>query len=692
MTGVKKYIALIAVVTSLGLAASGFIWFGVFAATTPSLGVAASYGVLATTYTNTAAGTTINGDVGFTVGPAVEPDPVGGHTNYGSGGSYATAGTDQGTALSALDAQGCTTTFPAAVDLFLDTTHGTAGVYTPGVYCSVGAMSSSGSITLSGSGTYIFRSIGALDTTAGITVNLADGASACDVFWTPSGDTTLGAGTAFKGTAIQNGDITIGANTVWQGRALAFSGSITSGVSSSITVPSCTPPPATLHVVKQVVNNNGGVAVAADFSLHVKNSGTDVTGSPTAGIVAPGVSYSLVAGTYVVSEDANPGYTQTLSGDCDSSGNVALASGEDKTCTITNDDRPGSVAVVKTVVNNSGGTKNVADFPLFVSGMPIISGVPGIFNPGSYTVTETGDPDYTQTFSGDCDSSGGLSLSLGDAKVCTITNDDIGVDVIPPVPPLIAAVKVPNPLTLSGGSGSALYTYTLRNIGTVTATNVTMVDDSCSPLTYMSGDTNANSQLEISEVWIYTCQTSLSVTHTNNATATALANGITATDIASATVVVGSPIVPPLIHVTNVPNPLTVTAGGLVIYTQQVTNPGTAPLSNVTVTNDTFPLNYISGDTNNDSKLDSTETWTYTGQAILTQTMTTTTTATGEANGLQASDFAFATVVVGAASIRPPNTGFGSSYKYKWIAIISIAAVVILSLSYLTLKKRPRSK
>src|SRR5206468_2419672 len=41
--------------------------------------------------------------------------------------------------------------------------------------------------------------------------------------------------------------------------------------------------PATLHVIKVVNNDFGGTKVAADFTLHVKNAGTDVTGSPHLG-------------------------------------------------------------------------------------------------------------------------------------------------------------------------------------------------------------------------------------------------------------------------------------------------------------------------------------------------------------------------------------------------------------------------
>lgn len=207
------------------------------AATTPSLGSAATYGILASTYTNTSAGTTVTGDVGFTTGPAVAP--LGVHTNYGSGAPYAAAGTAQGSALSALASQSCTFTFAAgAINLSTDTTHGAIGVYTPGVYCSSGAMNVGGPLTLSGSGTYIFRAVGALTSTAGAVVTLA-GASACDVFWTPTAATTLGANTTFAGTVISNAGITIGANTNWTGRSLAFGGTVTSDT-DTITVPTCT--------------------------------------------------------------------------------------------------------------------------------------------------------------------------------------------------------------------------------------------------------------------------------------------------------------------------------------------------------------------------------------------------------------------------------------------------------------------
>jgi uncharacterized repeat protein (TIGR01451 family) len=187
-----------------------------------------------------------------------------------------------------------------------------------------------------------------------------------------------------------------------------------------------------------------------------------------------------------------------------------------------------------------------------------------------------------------------------------------------------------------------------------------MVGDTCSPITLVSGDINTNSKLEVDETWVYHCSTTLSATHTNTVVATGWANSISATDIASATVVVGIPVVPPLIHVTKIPSPLALIAGGgTVTYTEKITNPGTIALSNVLLTDDKCsPMKYISGDTNNDSKLDTAETWTYTCQTKLTKTTTNTATAVGEANGLTVRDFAIATVVVAAAVPKLPNTGF----------------------------------
>jgi len=211
------------------------------AATSPGLGLASTFGILASTYTNTSGGTTINGDLGYTTGPATAPTVNG--STHAADGTYTQAGIDQGTALSALASQPCTFTFAAgAIDLASDTTHGTVGVYTPGVYCISGAASigGGGTVTLNGAGAYIFRMTGALTTSANSIVTLANGASACDIWWTPNAATTLGATSTFKGTDVDASGITIGSTVGWVGRALAFGGTV-STAADTITAPtSCT--------------------------------------------------------------------------------------------------------------------------------------------------------------------------------------------------------------------------------------------------------------------------------------------------------------------------------------------------------------------------------------------------------------------------------------------------------------------
>jgi LPXTG-motif cell wall-anchored protein len=209
------------------------------AATSPGLGAANSFTILSGSYVNTTPGTTISADLGYTTGPAVAPT-VGGTTHVADG-TYNQAGIDQGNALSFLNSQPCTYNFPSGpIDLATDVTHGPVGVYTPGVYCLTGAADavSSGTITLDGAGTYIFRMDGALTTGANSIVTGINGASACNIWWTPTQATSLGANSTFLGTDIDAAGITIGSTVTWDGQALAFGGTVTTD-NDTLTSPTC---------------------------------------------------------------------------------------------------------------------------------------------------------------------------------------------------------------------------------------------------------------------------------------------------------------------------------------------------------------------------------------------------------------------------------------------------------------------
>ena len=137
------------------------------------------------------------------------------------------------------------------------------------------------------------------------------------------------------------------------------------------------------------------------------------------------------------------------------------------------------------------------------------------------------------------------------------------------ITPVIGILKVPTPLALSSGAGPVTYNYTVWNVGgQIGLTDVTVVDDKCTPVKYISGDFNNDSTLDPSERWNYTCTTNLSNTTTNTAIATGYSNDVyhqTAIATAIATVVVSTPaakapaaVLPaPLLNVTEVPNILT---------------------------------------------------------------------------------------------------------------------------------------
>src|SRR6185436_1947900 len=131
---------------------------------------------------------------------------------------------------------------------------------------------------------------------------------------------------------------------------------------------------------------------------------------------------------YTASETTQTGYAASVwGGDCASDGTITLQPGDNKTCTITNDDIAPVLTLVKTVINDSGGAKVVSDFPLFINGNSVTSGTPNTLTANVlYTATETSQAFYTASvWGGDCAANGTITLQPGDNKTCSITNDDV---------------------------------------------------------------------------------------------------------------------------------------------------------------------------------------------------------------------------------------------------------------------------
>jgi uncharacterized repeat protein (TIGR01451 family) len=168
---------------------------------------------------------------------------------------------------------------------------------------------------------------------------------------TASGPTTIsGAGGATSGTGFAAGMYTLTeagpANYIasgWNCEGGTQSGntiSIDLGQSATCTVTNNDVQPL-LTVIKNVVNDNGGVLSVSDFPLFVGNMQ-----------VVSGAATAIDAGSYVVSEQNQPGYSAgTWGGDCATDGSVELNVGDNKTCTITNNDLPPDLQIVKTALD-----------------------------------------------------------------------------------------------------------------------------------------------------------------------------------------------------------------------------------------------------------------------------------------------------------------------------------------------------
>lgn len=201
-----------------------------------------------------------------------------------------------------------------------------------------------------------------------------------------------------------------------------------------------------LNIITSVINDNGGNWNPSDFSTGVQTSKfVNVAGSPFAGERPPGKGFTLNAGQYIVFVSPYGIYTSSFGGDCDSAGNVTLSSGDDKTCLITMNDKPSTLRLIVTVQNDNGGTASSADFVthIKIGGADTADspargtdypGTPFILRNGTFTVSVENKPNYSQSFSGDCDNNGNVTLPTLGEKTCIISNNDIDGATVPGLP------------------------------------------------------------------------------------------------------------------------------------------------------------------------------------------------------------------------------------------------------------------
>ncbi len=128
---------------------------------------------------------------------------------------------DTATAYGSLIGAACTTIEPAVADIGGQT-------LTPGVYCFPSSAAITGTLTLDGSGVYIFKIGSTLVTTAeNSNVVLINGATADNIFWAVGSSATLGTNSVLEGTVIAYTSITATAGATVDGRLLAINGAVT---------------------------------------------------------------------------------------------------------------------------------------------------------------------------------------------------------------------------------------------------------------------------------------------------------------------------------------------------------------------------------------------------------------------------------------------------------------------------------
>jgi len=242
-----------------------------FAATDPGLRTAGKFAVLAGS-TVTAAipngGSWISGSLGVSPGSAVTGFPP----SVQSGAVHLA----DAVALQAkTDLDGA---YTRAANAPCPATHNLSGVnlgskiLVPGVYCQTTAPPLSGTLTLNGSGVYIFQIGSTLITATGARVVLTGGAQPCEVFWQVASSATLFPSTAFVGNIMAYDSIAMQTSATLEGRALARTGAVTlddnriiqPGGCGVVAPPLGTPP----------VENN--LPVSLGYSLSIPSNGVPV--------------------------------------------------------------------------------------------------------------------------------------------------------------------------------------------------------------------------------------------------------------------------------------------------------------------------------------------------------------------------------------------------------------------------------
>lgn len=305
-------------------------------------------------------------------------------------------------------------------------------------------------------------------------------------------------------------------------------------------------------------------------------------------------------------------------------------------------------AAVALVKATNGADADAPPGPILAGGAPVT---------WTYTITNTGDltltdvivtdsvPGVTPVYVSGDDGDGQLAPDerwLYQAQGVATAGQYVNVGMVRGLDPASNVISASNPshyfglltrihLTKTASATNlppatvVTYTFAVTNGGNAALAAIGLTDDHCAP-TFVTGDGNANTLLDLGETWRYACVVSVTADVTNTAVVSgtdALAQVVTDTAQAHVNVLT------PAIALTKTPSAASVFAGTIVTYTYLVANTGETDLYGVALVDDRCaPITYVDGDGVVLGVLDMGETWRYRCMAAIVRDTLNTATVT----------------------------------------------------------------